>query len=247
MGRFVIHLSGNWHAKGIGNSLYWHFFFTTALTDLLLTLVFWLSNYEDEKFVDQLSLYRSDQIRSIPWQGSRRGDMVVPLCDSERQARLPSAQVIRVELSILVHSFRASAQHFTCRLSFLPPSSVPCSTVLVRLLWRVMWPNHASFLLHCRYQFFLWAYLCLYLYIVTKKNMERAGSIYGKYTTKLTCCHRDIERAYSWKPRMCLLVVWYSKQRITSLNQIRVQAKSLVALKVKKKIGVNHIKFTAWK
>ena len=26
MGRFVIHLSGNWHAKGIGNSLYWHFF-----------------------------------------------------------------------------------------------------------------------------------------------------------------------------------------------------------------------------
>ena len=67
--------------------------------------------------------------------------------DSEHQAGLPSANLVRVGLSSLVLSFRLSAQHLTCLPCFLPPSRVPYSTVLARLLWREMWPNHASFLL----------------------------------------------------------------------------------------------------
>ena len=67
--------------------------------------------------------------------------------DSERQAGLSSANLVRVGLSSLVHSFRLSAEHLTCLPRFLPPSTVPCSTVLARLLCREMWPNHASFLL----------------------------------------------------------------------------------------------------
>ena len=53
-------------------------------------------------------------------------------------ARLSSAHLARVGLSILVHSFKLSAQHFACRPRFLPTSSVPCSTAFVRRLWRVM-------------------------------------------------------------------------------------------------------------
>ena len=82
-----------------------------------------------------------------PLTWSRRGDMVDTSYDSERQAGLSSANLVRVGLSSLVHSFRLSAQHLTCLPRFLPPSRVPCSTVLARLLWREMWPNHASFLL----------------------------------------------------------------------------------------------------
>ena len=67
--------------------------------------------------------------------------------DSERQAGLSSDNLVRVGLSSLVHSFRLSAEHLTCLPRFLPPSRVPCSTVLVRLLWREVWPNHASFVL----------------------------------------------------------------------------------------------------
>ena len=68
--------------------------------------------------------------------------------DSERQAGLSSANLVRVGLFSLVHSFRFSAQHLTCLPRFLPPSRVPCSTVLARLLWREMWPNHAIFLIY---------------------------------------------------------------------------------------------------
>ena len=80
-----------------------------------------------------------------PLTWSRRGDMIDTSYDSERQAGLSSANLVRVGLSSLVHSFRLSAQHLTCLPRFLPPSRVPCSTVLARLLWREMWPNHASF------------------------------------------------------------------------------------------------------
>ena len=67
--------------------------------------------------------------------------------DSGRQTGLSSVNLVRVGLSSLVHSFRLSAQHLTCLPRFLRPSRVPCSTVLARLLWQEMWPNHASFLL----------------------------------------------------------------------------------------------------
>ena len=78
-----------------------------------------------------------------PLTCSRRGDMIDTSYGSVHQAGLSSANLVRVGLFSLVHSFRLSAQHLTCLPRFLPPSRVPCNTVLARLLW----PNHASFLL----------------------------------------------------------------------------------------------------
>ena len=91
------------------------------------------------------STFISSHLSSLTW--TRRGDMIDTSYDSERQAGLSSAYLVRVGLSSLVHSFRLYTQHLTCLPRFLPPSRVPCSTVLARLLWREMWPNHASFLL----------------------------------------------------------------------------------------------------
>ena len=82
-----------------------------------------------------------------PLTWSRRGDMIDTSYDSERQAGLSSAYLVRVGLSSLVHSFRLSAQRLTYLPRCLPHSRVPCSTVLARLLLREMCPNHASFLL----------------------------------------------------------------------------------------------------
>ena len=69
------------------------------------------------------------------------------LCASLLQPARYSAFLIRVGVSILVHSLMLSSQLFACRPRFRPPSNVPCRMVLGRLLWRVTWPNHVSFLL----------------------------------------------------------------------------------------------------
>ena len=74
--------------------------------------------------------------------------MVDTLYHSERQESLSSVHLFRLGLSSLVHSFSLSAaQYLACRPCFLPLSwsRVPCNTILARSLWRVMWPNHASF------------------------------------------------------------------------------------------------------
>ena len=92
-----------------------------------------------------LIIHFTHSLSPLTW--SRKGDMTDTSYDSQRQASLSSANLVRVGLSSLVHSFRLSAQHLTCLPRFLPPSRVPCSTVSARLLWREMWPNHASFLL----------------------------------------------------------------------------------------------------
>ena len=62
-----------------------------------------------------------------PLTWSRRGDMIDTSYDNERQAGLSSANLVRVGLSCLVHSFRLSAQHLTCLPRFLPPSRVPAA------------------------------------------------------------------------------------------------------------------------
>ena len=67
----------------------------------------------------------SDQNRPIPRLVSRKGDMVGTLCVNKRQASLCSVHLLRIELSILVHSFKVSAQLVACRPRFLPPFSVP--------------------------------------------------------------------------------------------------------------------------
>ena len=90
--------------------------------------------------------------------------------DSERQAGLSSANLVRVGLSSLDHSFRLSAQHLTCLPRFLPPFRVPCSTVLARLLWREMWPNHASFLLSLSLTGFLVLLMPLYLFVQIRSS-----------------------------------------------------------------------------
>ena len=84
---------------------------------------------------------------SNPWLGSRRGDMVRTLYDSNCQAGLSSAHLVRIGLSNLVHSSRLCTQSFSCCQHSLPPSRVQCSTILIRLLLWMIWPHHASFLL----------------------------------------------------------------------------------------------------
>ena len=59
--------------------------------------------------------------------------MVDTLCDSKCQASMSSADLVGVGLAILVNSFKLSDQNFACRPRFLPPSFVPCSTILARL------------------------------------------------------------------------------------------------------------------
>ena len=85
--------------------------------------------------------------RHSPARWGRRGDMRDALCASLLQPARSSAFLIRVGVSILVHSLMLSSQLFACRPRFRPPSNVPCRMVLGRLLWRVTWPNHVSFLL----------------------------------------------------------------------------------------------------
>ena len=89
----------------------------------------------------KINMIRSDQ--SLDWVVIGKTGWHI-----ERQANLSSIHLVRVGLSSLVHSFWLSTLHFACRWQFLLPCfSVPCSTILVSLLWRVMWPNHTSFLL----------------------------------------------------------------------------------------------------
>ena len=82
-----------------------------------------------------------------PDRWGRRGDMRDALRASLLQLARYSAFLIRVGVSILFHSLMLSSQLFACRPRFRPPSNVPCRMVLGRLLWRVTWPNHVSFLL----------------------------------------------------------------------------------------------------
>ena len=104
--------------------------------------------------------------------------------DSERQAGLSSANLVRVGLSSLVHSFRLSAQHLTCLPRFLPPSRNPFSTVLARLLWRQMWQSHASFLLftipNTVTGFLVVLLVPLYLFVQIRSS-------YGPSMRSLTC------------------------------------------------------------
>ena len=57
----------------------------------------------------------SDQIKTIHWRDSRRGDIADTLCHSEHQANVPFAHLVRIGLSSLVHSFGLSGQHFAWR------------------------------------------------------------------------------------------------------------------------------------
>ena len=91
--------------------------------------------------------YATPHSTHSPDRWGRTGDMRDALCASLLQLARYSAFLIRVGVSILVHSLMLSSQLFACRPRFRPPSNVYCRMVLGRLLWRVTWPNHVSFLL----------------------------------------------------------------------------------------------------
>jgi len=73
--------------------------------------------------------------------GDTKDDAVVSLLHPSRSSALCSS----TESFILVYSLMLSIHDLFCLPLFLPPSSVPCSTVFGRVLWRVTWPNHVSF------------------------------------------------------------------------------------------------------
>ena len=63
------------------------------------------------------------------------------------QLGLSSAFRTSASISRFVHSLMLKLQLFLCPPLILPPSRVPCMSVLDSVLWRMMWLNHLSFLL----------------------------------------------------------------------------------------------------